>query len=204
MMTENNNQDVVATEQPGEAQVQQEASTQASNEEIKLSRADYDALKQHEATVGTLKRDLKNTKKELESLKNQPSTETKETPKNQTEDFGLLQKSYLAARGITEPDEVELAKKIQKESGVGWDSLPDSKYFTFELQALRDQKANAAALDVKGGGNAPGDAKNSTEYWAQNGKLPTTQDVPDRKKRAKILRELNQKERGGGMRFYNE
>ena len=170
-------------------------------QEFKLSKDEYDKLKSHEATVGSLKRDLKDLKKQLEGK----TETTTETPKNQTEEFGLLQKSYLRSARITDPDEVELAKDISKKWGMDVDTLVDDEDFKAKLEKIRTTKANAKATAVEGGGGSSGGAKNTLEYWSQKGELPSQKDVPDRKTRADISRKLAQNSRGGGGgTFYNE
>lgn len=187
MSTDENNQDVVIDNTDnGEGG--------AGDEMISLSKAEYEKLNQ---TLGGLKRENK-------ELKKTPPKET-ETPKNQPEEFGLLQKTYLRAAGLASEDEIELARDIQKKTGTDWDKLVEDEYFQSKLQKLRDGKANARATDVEGGNSSSSGAKNTPEYWIQKGSLPTEKDVSDRKTRASIARTMAERSRGGGGgRFYNE
>jgi hypothetical protein len=128
-----------------------------------------------------------------------------EAPKSQKEEFGLLQKSFLRSAGITDPDEVELARETSKKWGVDVDSLVDDEDFKLKLDKLRTTKSNVKATTVEGGSGASGGAKNSVDYWSQKGELPSSKDVPDRKTRAEISREMAKRSRhGSGGKFYNE
>lgn len=194
-MSTETNQEVVADTKTGEVEGIQSAN------EIKLSKDEYDKFKGYESTVGSLKRELKDLKKQLEER-----PEPKETPsKNQTEEFGLLQKTYLRSAGLSSDDEVELARDIQKKTGVEWDKLVDDDYFQLKLQKLRDAKANAAATNVEGGSaSSSGGAKNEPSYWIQKGTPPTPKDVSDRKTRASIVRAMLDHGKNSGGKFYNE
>ncbi len=186
MSTDENNQDVVVDNtNDGEGK---EADT------IAVKKSEWDNLNQ---SIGSMKRELKDLKK--------PKEDTKETPQTKTEEFGLLHKTYLRSAGLTSEDEIELAKDIQKKTGVDWDKLPEDEYFQSKLQKLRDGKANARATDVEGGSSSSSGAKNDPAYWMQKGSLPTEKDVPDRKTRASIARTMAERSRGGGGgKFYNE
>src|SRR3990167_10010390 len=71
--------------------------------------------------------------------------ETKPPAKNESkpDEFGLLQKSYLRAAGVVAEDEVELARDIQKKTGLDWVKLVDDDYFKTKLEGLRTAKSNA-------------------------------------------------------------
>jgi hypothetical protein len=162
--------------------------------EVKLSKAEYEELVGYKATVGSLKRDMKDLKKSLE-------TKT-ETPESKTEEFGLLQKTYLASSGIKDSDEIELAKEIQKKTGVEWDKLVEDDYFQSRLTKLRNTKENALATDVSGGSG--GGVAKSADYFIAKGVPPTAKDIPDRKARVAIIEKMMSAEKNGGGKFYNE
>jgi hypothetical protein len=190
MTSDDNNQDVSAdTTGAGEGK-------DTTTEEFRLSKAEYDELVGYKSTVGSLKRQIKDLTK--------PKEEPKETPQTKTEEFGLLQKTYLRSAGLADDDEVDLAKDIQKKTGLEWDKLVDDDYFQMKLKKLRDGKANASALDVKGGSNQSGGAKGTAEYWLSKGEPPTPKDVPDRKVRAKIIRDMQDNQKNAGGKFYND
>lgn len=161
------------------------------SDKISVSKKDYEEMNQ---TLGSLKRELKDLKKPKE-----PETPEKTKP----EEFGLLQKSYLRAAGITAPDEVELARDIQKKIGLDWDNLVDDDYFLVKLQKLRDAKANdLATSNIRGGGGTQ-QAKDTPEYWVAKGIPPTREQVPDRKTRVKIARAMIDSTKSG-KKFYND
>lgn len=170
-------------------------------EEIRMAKAEYEELVGYKSTVGSLKRELKDLKKALDE-RGEGKTET---PKNQTEEFGLLQKSYLRSAGIVEADEVELAKEFRKKWNMDYDVLVDDEDFKGKLEKLRTTKSNAKATNVEGGNGSSNGAKNSVDYWEQKGELPSQKDVSDRKTRAQIARTMAERSRGGGSgKFYNE
>ncbi len=165
-------------------------------ETISVPKAEYDVLNQ---TLGSLKRELKDLKKA--PTKDEPKETLKNSTKN-PEEFGLIHRTYLRAAGVTGDDEVELARKIQKETGMDWEKVPDSKYFKLELEELRTSKANATATSNIRGGQGKGDSKNTPEYWIAKGTPPSATDVPDRKVRAKIARAMMGNAKNG-KQFYN-
>lgn len=119
------------------------------------------------------------------------------------DEFGLLQKTYLRAAGIMEEDEVELAKDLQKKTGLDWDKLVDDDYFKNKLENLRETKANTlATAGIKSGAGGSG-AKNTPEYWIAKGVPPTIDQVSDRKTRAKIARAMMANTKSG-KKFYND
>ncbi|KKR45470.1 MAG: hypothetical protein UT82_C0028G0002 [Parcubacteria group bacterium GW2011_GWB1_40_14] len=139
----------------------------------------------------------------IKDLEGKIPPEPKLQDKNKPDEFGLLQKTYLRSAGITAEDEVELARDIQKKTGLDWDKLVDDDYFKSKLEVLRTAKANEeATLGVKGGGGTT-QAKNTPEYWIAKGVPPTAEQVPDRKLRAKIARAMMAQSKDGS-KFYNE
>lgn len=194
MNTDENNQEVTIDNNNG-------GDGNGQVEEVKLTKAEYEELIGHKSAVGSLKRDLKEARKALD----EKNSGKLETPKNQPEEFGLLQKSFLRAAGITDPDVVELAKTLSKKWNMDIDVLVDDEDFKAKAEKITTAKSNAKATDVEGGSGTSGGAKNSTEYWSQKGELPTAKDVSDRKTRANIHREMAKRSRGGGGgKFYNE
>lgn len=185
VMNTETNQDGSATENgAGEGETTQV-------ETIQIPKSDYEKLNQ---TVGSLKRELKDLKK--------PKEEAPQTPQTNPDEFGLLQKTFLRAAGVTSEAEMELAQKLQKETGMGWDKLVDSKYFKTELEELRTTQANAVATSNVRGNAATTQAKLSVDHWLQQGRPPTPADVPDAKTRQKIITQMMKS--GSGKVFYND
>ena len=193
MMTEVNQEAVVAPEEnKGEGQ---------PAEKFEVSKTEYDDLLKDRASLGSLKRELKDLKKSLDSAK-----ESKDTPteKTKSDDYGLLQKGYLRMSGITAEDEVELALSTAKKWGVEVDKLIDDEDFQVKLKKVREAKANVTATQGIKGEAGSSQAKNTTEYWKAKGTPPTPADVPDRKTRQRIVREMTDSARNKGTKFYNE
>ena len=165
---------------------------EAEVDEIKLSKKDYEELIGHKATVGSLKRELKDLKKSKEEEVTSPKAE----------EFGLLQKTFLVSSGIKDADEIELAKEIQKKTGVEWDKLVEDDYFQSRLTTLRNTKENALATNVKGGSG--GGVAKSADFFIAKGVPPTAKDIPDRKARVAIIEQMMSAEKNGGGKFYNE
>lgn len=139
-------------------------------------------------------------KEKLASLETFKPTEKKDKP----EEFGLLQKSFLRAAGITDPEEIELARTTAKKWGVEIDAIVDDEDFKVKLERLRTSKSNALASSNIRGSAGTQSAKNTPEYWISKGAPPTKADVPDRKTRAGIIRKMMERASTGGKTFYND
>jgi len=124
--------------------------------------------------------------------------------KSNEEEFGLVEKGYLRAAGITDADEIDLAKKLMVETGKELDVLIDSKYFKAELKDLQDAKATTKATSGVKGGTSNSKAIENPEYWIAKGVPPTPKDIPDRKARVKIHRAMMKNSATGGKKFYND
>lgn len=129
--------------------------------------------------------------------------ESKPQDKKSDEEFGLLEKSYLRSADIVDEDEIELVKKLMKETGKDIDKLIESKYFKSELEELRTTKKNEKATSNVRGGKGTTKATDNPEYWIAKGVPPTAEQVPDRKTRAKIARAMMASTKSG-KKFYNE
>lgn len=185
MSTETNQEEVVVSKtNEGEGQ---------EAEVVTLTKADYAKLNE---SMGSLKRELKDLRK---------AKETEITPeKTKTEEFGLLHKSFLRSAGITDSEEVELARATAKKWGVGVDEVVDDEDFKVKLEKHRTNKSNALATsDIKAGAGSQS-AKNTPEYWVAKGLPPTAAEVPDRKTRAKIARLFMAKASSNGKQFHND
>ena len=163
-----------------------------ADDSVKLSKSEYEELLGVKATVGSLKRELKDLKKPKEEV----------AEKSPSEEFGLLQKTFLVSSGIKDADEIELAKEIQKKTGVEWDKLVEDDYFQSRLTKLRNTKENALATNVTGGSG--GGVTKSADFFIAKGIPPTAKDIPDRKARVAIIEQMMSAEKNGGGKFYNE
>lgn len=161
-----------------------------------VTKEDFTALAND---IASLKRSMKKAVK---------SSDGKETQKNQTDDVDLsqkLEKLVLKQAGIAKDSEIELARKLQAETGKDIEDLLDSKYFQTELEALRTDEANAeASSGVKGDKTGGSSSKQSAEYWIAKGDYPTREQVPDPKVRRAVRDAMVSKQKSGGGKFYNE
>ena len=164
----------------------------SAEDAVSIPRMEYNTLNQ---TLGSLKKELKDLKK--------AQAEVKETPQTKPEDFGLLQKAYLRAVGVTDEEEIELAKDIQKKTGMDWDKLVDDDYFKHKLEGLKASKANAVATSNVRGSGGTAQAKYTPEYWLAKGNPPSAEEVPDRKLRGQIARAFMDSAKSKKM-FYND
>lgn len=185
MSTPENNQDGAVQPQVNEPAV--------APEKFEISKAEYDDLLKDRASFGSLKRDFKELKKSLD----EKPPETAKSPD------ALSQKAYLAARGITAGDEIELALSTAKKWGMDVDAIVDDEDFSAKLDKLRTTKANAEATSHVAGGNSEASAKSTPEYWIAKGTPPTPDQVPNRKTRAAIVRAMMANGASSG-KFHNE
>jgi len=187
---ENENEEVVVDTESNEAEGGDEADI------VKVAKADYDKLNQ---TLGSLKRELKDFKKSKE--------ETKETAQQtKPDENALLQKlerMSLRQAGITEAEDIELARNTAKKWGVDIDEVIADDDFKVKLERQQTARANVKATSGVRGGAGTSQAKNTAEYWQAKGTPPTPADVPDRKTRQAIVSKMMQAEDSGG-KFYNE
>lgn len=173
-----------------------EEESEESNESTEDSKESKEESKDSDkdAEIAKLKRQLKRAKSD-------------NAPKNQKSDEKLeekLNKLALKTEGIVEADEVELARKLQEETGKEMDDLLSSRYFKTELEALREEKANTEATSGVEGGSGQSSAKETAEYWLQKGTPPTPEDVPNKKKRREIVQEFIKQGNTQGKTFYND
>lgn len=156
-------------------------------------------LEEFGSDIASLKRTAKKVTK----------TEKTETPTTNNIDSSELSQKVeqlsLQVAGITEQDEVKLAKDLQSETGMSIDKLLSSKYFKAELEDLRTSRANAeATTGVNGDQGGSKSAKDTAAYWIAKGEYPTREQVSDKSVRAEIRKAFVDKETGGGKgKFYN-
>ena len=188
------------TNQDGAPDVQPDAGEgSTAAEKYEVTKSEYEALLNDRASLGSLKREFKDLKKSLDE-------KPKETPKETTPDSSsLLKKAFLRTAGITDQEEQELALSTAKKWGVEVDQLVDDDDFKAKLEKHRTAKTNAtASSNIKGSGNSASHAKDTSAYWKAKGQPPTPDDVPDRKARQKIIREMVSSAGNKGTKFYNE
>ena len=190
MDTEKTETDIVTETNEGEGEV----------ETISIPKTEWE---KHNQTLGSLKRELKDLKKAKEETKETPITNTKpdENPLEQK-----LEKLALRQAGITDPEDIELARKTAKKWNMDIDDVLSDDDFKVKLEKQQTARANVQATSgVRGSGTGTSQAKNTPEYWQAKGVPPTPADVPDGKTRRAIVRSmLSDAKKGTGSKFYNE
>ena len=188
------------------------------NEETELDdNIELDALKtKHQETVSKNRQLFERAKKAETELKDiRVKAEQKPEPKpedrtpEKSDDFGLLQKTYLASIAkVIEPDEVELAEKGWREyekHGGTFEQYVSSKVFKIELEEHREKKTNAAATaNVRGNATA---IPQKEDVEAVAGKLLAGEmdNLPqDKNILADAALRAAEKSKGGGKTFYND
>lgn len=187
MNTDENNQ-------AGGAQPQEGAVEGNQAETIAVPKAEYDKLNQ---TIGSMKRELKDLKKPKEEAL------PKETTQNQP-DSRLIEETYLAARGVTADEEIDLALTTAKKWQMSVKQLMNDSDFQAKLEKHRTQKANELATSQVKGGSGKSDAKNTLEHWIAAGRPPTPSDIPNSKVRQDIVSKMVQSSRAKPIKFYND
>lgn len=80
--------------------------------------------------------------------------------------------ALLNVNGIKDTAELDLVKKIVKETGRPVSEVIGSKYFQAELKDLRESVAADGAASAKGGQRNGNAARDTVDYWIAKGELP--------------------------------
>lgn len=134
-----------------------------------------------EARRGILLRQLKKVNKELnivDEIEEEPQREIKNNKKG----FGLVEKTFLKASGIS-PKEYDFVQEYTQESGIPVDELVDKKWFQLALKEFREETtvSEATPKGTRRSGQAPRD---TVDYWIAKGQLPPPEQ---RELRAKVV-----------------
>lgn len=164
-------------------------------ETVSLTKAEYEKLNQ---TLGSLKRELKDLKKPKEEPVKETSTQSDNNPL-----LEKLEKMAIRQAGITEQEDIDLARNTAKKWGVDIDEVLTDPDFQAKLQRQQDARANPIATSGIKGGAGTSQAKNDPAYWVAKGVPPTSADVPDRKTRAKIARAFMDSSKNS-KKFYSD
>lgn len=188
MNTENNNQATDAVVEKVEANTEENV--------VKLSKTEYDKLNQD---LGSLKRELKEFKKPKE-------TSTQQTDPNELSSLQeRLDKQTMRAAGISHDEDMKLAKETAKKWNMNIDDIVFDEDFLAKLDKQRTNRSNIeATTDIKGNKGGDGSsAKHKAEYWMAKGTPPSPSDIPDKKVRTSIIREM-MKSSKVTKKFYND
>lgn len=172
---------------------------------------EQEALDTQEEPSEDLQSQLEEAQARIEELEKKQTEKRKATKKSnkeskkESDEFGLLQKTFLQAAGVSETDEVELAREFHDKYNMEWDELVKDDLFKAKLTSLREERANIKSTSGIRGGQGPSEAKSTPEYWLAKGTPPTREDIPDSKTRRKISRAfLDKSKSSGNLKFYND
>lgn len=195
-MEKENDSTTVSTETTEEKGAEVKTETSESSKDT----PDLKSLVEAQANdIASLKRTIKKLSKPTAS----------ETPEKNHEELSSLQerldKQTLRGANITHQDDIKLAQDTAKKWNMSIDDLVYDEDFVTKLEKQRTNRANAdATTNVKGNkGSGGGNAKHSADYWISKGVPPTPNDVPDRKVRTGIIRDM-MKHSKQGKKFYND
>lgn len=166
-MTNDTNEDVNLT------QNNEEVVNTNENEETQDTEENTDWEARARELEGRLKRAEK-------KLSRNDSDSTKAPSK--TGDFDYAQKAYLVANGVKGNDEMKLVKEIMSNTGKSLDAVLESKYFTAELNEMREMKKTQDAIP-NSSKRSTNSSRDSVEYWLAKGELPE-----DRELRSKVVK----------------
>lgn len=164
-------------------------------ETVSLTKSEYEKLNQ---TLGSLKRELKDLKKPKEETVKETSTQSDNNPL-----LERIEKMAIRQAGITEQEDIDLARNTAKKWGVDIDEVLTDPDFQAKLQRQQDARANPIATSNIKGGAGTSQAKNTPEYWIAKGTPPSASDVPDRKTRVKIARAFMDSSKNS-KKFYSD
>lgn len=164
-------------------------------ETVSLTKSEYEKLNQ---TLGSLKRELKDLKKPKEETVKETSTQSDNNPL-----LERIEKMAIRQAGITEQEDIDLARNTAKKWGVDIDEVLTDPDFQAKLQRQQDARANSIATSGIKGGAGTSQAKNTPEYWIAKGIPPSASDVPDRKTRVKIARAFMDSSKNS-KKFYSD
>ncbi len=132
----------------------------------------------------------------LDRNKNKKAKIKTEAKKSDEFDYGEL--AFLNANDIKDSDEIDFAKKLQKQTGQELRDLIGDEYFQSKLNSYREGRATEKAMP-KGSKRSNNSTVDSVDYWIAKGELPP---VEQRELRYKVVNARIKKEEAG-TKFYN-
>jgi hypothetical protein len=171
----------------------------AKAEELERKRRE-DGIRNRERT--------KNLRTRISELEKPPEKKEPEKKEKNTETealLGKLERMALRSAGITHQDDIELARRTAEKWKMDIDDVLLDDDFKVKLEKQQTVRANIEATsNIRGGSGTPSSTKNTPEYWLSKGKVPTPEEVGDRKTRAKIMRAFIARNSSSGKTFYND
>ena len=126
-------------------------------------------------------RELEGRLKRAEKKLSRTENDSTKAP-SKTGDFGLIEKAYLVANGVKGNDEMKLVKEIMSNTGKSLDAVLESKYFTAELNEMREMRKSQDAIPSNSKRSSQS-GKDTVDYWLAKGELPE-----DRELRSKVVK----------------
>lgn len=167
---------------------------------VRLQKEEYDKLNQ---TLGSLKKELKDLRKANDKPRENETSTTNAKP-DENVLLQKLERMSLRQAGITDQEDIDLARNTAKKWGVDIDEVLADEDFKVKLERQQTKRTNVQATANVRGGVGNSQAKNTPEYWIAKGTPPTPADVPDRKVRQAIVNKMMRAaEDTGSGQFYN-
>lgn len=194
-MEQENDSTTVSTETTEEKGAETTEQKEGSNDLAEIKTM----LEQFNGDIGSLKRTVKSLSK---------TSGKSETPESNQELSSLqerLDKQTFRAAGITHEEDIKLAQETAKKWNMSIDDIIDDEDFVAKLDKQRTHRSNLeATTDIKGNKGGDGSsAKHKAEFWLAKGVPPTPSDIPDKKVRTGIIREM-MKSAKVTKKFYND
>jgi len=168
-MNNETNEEVVSTE---------DTNNQEGVESTETEETQTEDTTDWQARARELEGRLKRAEKKLSRNDNDS---TAKAP-SKTGDFDLAQKAYLVANGVKGNDEMKLVKEIMSNTGKSLDSVLESKYFTAELNEMRELRKSQDAIPNSSKRTSQS-GKDTVDYWLAKGEMP-----PDRELQSKVVK----------------
>lgn len=170
---------------------------------------DLTALQEKYQKLEDSNKQLYERTKKAEGEAKELRVKNEDKPSKKSDEFGLLEKTFLRSSGYTDSDEIELFKKWREDTGKSVDELVEHPFVKAEIEKMRTTKTNALATDNVKGEGGTNESKNDPDYWLSkattgaDGKLMFPEDLPkDYKLRAAIVDKMIASTKSG-KEFYN-
>lgn len=129
-------------------------------------------------------RELEGRLKRAEKKLSRSESETSTKAPSKTGEFDYGQKAFLVANGVKSADEMKLVKEIMSNTGRTLDQVLESKYFTAELNEMREMKKSQDAIPSNSKRTSQS-GRDTVDYWIAKGELPEDRDLRSKVVKAK-------------------
>lgn len=173
---------------------------EGESENVSIPKMEWEKTNQ---TLGSLKKEIKDLRKANEKPKEAETPTTNTKPDEIALLREKLDRQAMRQAGVTDSEDMELARNTAKKWGVDIDEVLGDEDFKVKLERQQTARANVQATSGVKGGAGNSQAKNTPEYWQAKGVPPTPAEVPDRKTRQKIVRSFITGANSQKLSFYN-